>query len=169
MMIIFQIIMSATVSFSESVPVEFNHTVETCLSAQSLWSHFDLALTNSKGSRLWPTKSSKVQGSGVSEEAIINVTYKAGLFSPTYSYRVSNISPLETFTYSAVPEDHPFEGGAQIDIIDHGEYRELVWDGLYQTPANARRHRRFFKKYSAKFFKQLNDNIGQLETVECSF
>lgn len=156
--------------------IDFSESISTCLTPAEIWREFSLAMSNSSQSRIWPDSESRVSGQGMFEAATIEVTYGTGFWAPTYSYILQNVRPGFEFTYMA-KQDHPFRGGARVSLhsiegtsLDRqNRYlrTRLDWIGSYEVPSNSNRARRFFERFSPRFFADLRARIRSMEQNSC--
>jgi hypothetical protein len=150
-------------------PLEFGRTIDSCLPQEALWKELDIALRDSRSSRIWPGKLSSVAGTGILDGQRIAVTYYSGWFRFTYDYLVRNVSPGQSFRYEAT-DRHPFIGGATVSVVTGASegLQQLKWEGVYWIDSNDRRGRNFFVDFSSRFFQQLEQNVRQMEKGVCS-
>lgn len=142
--------------------IQFEERISTCLSREILWEQFEWAFQDSQYSTLWPSSSSSVFGGGLLNGSQVFVDYQFGPFRPRYSYRIERVIDQRQFYYRAL-EDHPFEGGAMIQLLD----QELVWTGEYLTRPRDFLRRQAFSRFEKNFFEELNWNIKNLEKEHC--
>jgi hypothetical protein len=149
------------------VTLSFGTQLNTCLSAGLIWSEFAQAMIQSDRSRLWPDELSSVRGGqGLTEGARIDVTYHTRWWGFTYGYVLSDVVVDQGFVYTA-DGNHPFEGGARIDIQSlDAETRQLSWYGEYKVAAEDRRRQEFFKDFSERFFVALESRVRAMEQSE---
>lgn len=145
------------------VPIEFESEFTTCLSSQMLWEEIEGSMLNSENTWLWANGLSSVQGEGLFDGARIQVTYNTGLFSPTYTYFLEDVTEGESMTYTALQGNHPFKGGATLQLTESGNNTVFTWTGLYITKPTDWLQRRFFSRFSKNFFEQLALNIKNQE------
>jgi hypothetical protein len=150
-------------------PLEFGKTIDSCLPREALWNELDIALRDSRSSRIWPGKLSSVAGTGIFEGQRIAVTYYSGWFRFTYDYLVRNVIPGQSFRYEAT-DRHPFIGGATVSVASSASkgLQKLKWEGVYWIDSNDKRGRNFFMDFSSRFFQQLEQNVRQMERGVCS-
>ncbi len=150
----------------ERLPLKFDHQVQTCASAESVWADFQLALVDSSQAQIWPSDLSKVEGEA-KLGAKIYVTYGNGWFAPTYSYELIEYGG-QAFRYEA-REDHPFIGGARVSVesLPDGSGSILKWDGLYLIKESDARGRNYFNSFRRDFFEQLDQNLKTFEKTNC--
>lgn len=139
--------------------IYFDHEIKSPATAESLWNGFDRALTDSTNSSLWPSSSSVV-GEGLVDGSVIEVTYSMGLFNPTYLYRLSVNSQMRRFSYTTFTGEHPFVGGATIEIKALDDGGSLVsWRGSYDTSEGGFFARRAFSNFERRFFRELRTHL----------
>lgn len=148
------------------LPLKFDHQVETCASAESVWADFELALVDSTQARIWPSDLSKVEGEA-KLGAKIYVTYGNGWFAPTYSYELTEFGG-QAFRYEA-RDDHPFIGGAKVSVesLPDGSGSVLKWDGHYLIKESDERGRNYFNSFRRDFFAKLDQNLREFEKNNC--
>jgi hypothetical protein len=161
-------------SFSESfgltkqIEIPFGDKIETCLSNEDIWDDLSSALLNSEDSRLWPNAKSNVRGDGLVENGLIAVKYKINFFyRPVFKYFISDVVAYRSFSYTAT-EEHPFTGGAHLEIHDNGIRRKLIWQGVYHPKNESSLARDIFKNYSQDFFAELRKHFRHLEAEVCT-
>ena len=156
-MVLLKITLWGFLGFAQAdIPIQFENEITTCLTKRSLWIELERSMYTSKDSWLWPNDYSTVDGEGLFSDSLIKVTYDTGLFSPTYSYKLENVVDLETMTYTAVEDDHPFKGGATLTLSETSEATVFKWTGLYLTRPVDFLQRQFFKRFSKNFFEKIN-------------
>jgi hypothetical protein len=162
---LFYVIFWSFLGFSQSdIPIEFGSEITTCLSKQEVWQELERSMRNSNDSWLWPNELSQVEGEGVFNGARIYVTYDAGLFAPTYTYYLEDVEDGRSLTYTALEINHPFKGGATIELSEVAQNQTLLqWTGLYLTRPFDFIQRQFFNRFSKNFFEQL---AVQIKTQE---
>jgi hypothetical protein len=160
------VIASPLAQAEERLPLKFDHQVQTCASAESVWADFQLALVDSSQAQIWPSDLSKVEGEA-KLGAKIYVTYGNGWFAPTYSYELVEYGD-QAFRYEA-REDHPFIGGARVSVesLPDGSGSILKWDGLYLIKESDARGRNYFNSFSRDFFARLDQNLKAFEETKC--
>jgi hypothetical protein len=143
--------------------ISFSESIETCVEEAILWEQFEESMTNSEDSWLWPSRASQVRGEGMSEQAVIRVTYPFGLVSRTYDYTLSDITPFKSFTYLASKNNHPFTGGATVSLSRLNSKTIIKWTGFYQLEANQWLQNIIFSRFSKNFFRELKQRIKRFE------
>ena len=162
------LLMSVQVFAKDRIPIGFSHEVETCISKDKLWKQIELAAIDSRGSWLWPQKSSHVRGNGLIEGEALIVQYNLSIGEAEFGYEVAEVIEGQSFTYLAQPGNHPFEGGATVELERNGEGTKVLWTGRYYTDRTDFFRRQVFKNYAKKFFAELDENLEQAEMVECN-
>jgi hypothetical protein len=153
-------------SAEDRLPLKFDHQIQSCASADSIWADFQLALVDSTQALIWPSDLSKVEGAA-ELGAKIYVTYGNGWFAPTYSYELTEYGG-QAFRYEA-RDNHPFVGGARVSVepLPDGSGSVLKWDGLYLIKKSDSRGRNYFNSFSRDFFAQLDQNLREFEKANC--
>lgn len=152
-------------SFSD-IPVNFEGDFFTCLPKQTLWLELKRSMIDSEDNWLWANELSQVSGEGLTENAIIDVTYNAGFLSPTYTYRLEDVIEGVQFRYTAEESNHPFRGGALIVLKDTLNGSRFTWTGQYLTRPSDFIQRAFFNRFSKNFFRQIDINIKNQELID---
>ncbi len=164
--IIFLSLISPSGFTNDKLKIDFFKVITTCLTAELIWEDFTRALVNSNDSQIWPNQQSEVHGYGLYENSKIAVTYKSSLTTFTYSYYINNVKPGFSFEYVA-DENHPFEGGAMINILSTEQFRTLSWIGSYEVSKSDRLKQLFFRRFTVNFFASLERRILNLEKLNC--
>tara|TARA_B100001248_G_scaffold261335_2_gene252176 strand:+ start:3295 stop:3792 length:498 start_codon:yes stop_codon:yes gene_type:complete len=162
----FLLLLGAIVYADHSVLIDFENRIETCIAKEKLWNELEIAMYRSEDTWLWPNESSVVKGEGLLEAGEIAVTYSFMMASPTYHYRLQNIVPNQSFDYLATKE-HPFEGGASINLLDKDGAVVFLWQGSYLIPSDKWLQKQIFRRFNKRFFRQLEKNIHKAEADLC--
>ncbi|MBY0386379.1 hypothetical protein K2X05_14585, partial [bacterium] len=146
----------------------FGVDIDTCLSRDFVWNDFQKALKDSHSSKLWPQDSSEVQGLGIQDGTEISVKYFFNFFiQPTYKYQIIDVIEGQQFRYEA-NDDHPFRGGATLQLLEKEQGSRLIWVGEYLVSSNQSWAKQAFLKFSKNFFADLERRFKELEKTQCS-
>jgi hypothetical protein len=146
--------------------IDFEHHIESTLSADRLWALLEDAFVDSRTSPIWPRKYETLESEGLSAGATIHATYHIGPRNAPQTYQIPEYSAEERrFVYRNGPQ-HPLDGGAEVRVEPTGSGCVLHWVGGYDVeikPASlgAAAFVKFW--FEDRFFDTLRDNIAAAE------
>lgn len=134
----------------------FEHHILTSLPADELWGLMKKALEDSSKVDAWPGELSRLQRQGDQLEA----TYEILGTESTYRYDLEVDDAAKSFRYDAVPGQHPFAGGATVEVEGRGRGSDLLWTGVYEAGLCRLPQAAAFKLYfEPKFFSALRSGL----------
>ncbi|MGM0555328.1 MAG: SRPBCC family protein [Myxococcota bacterium] len=146
--------------------IDFEHHIESSLSADELWGLLEDAFVDSRTSPIWPRKYETLNSDGLAEDATIRATYHVGPRDMDQTYEIPEYDgDQRRFVYRNGPR-HPLDGGAEVRVESTEEGSILHWVGGYDVGASpsALGAAAFVKLwFEERFFDALRDNIAAVE------
>jgi hypothetical protein len=144
--------------------LEFEHSIETTLPPQKLWSLLTEALSGVTDNGFWPTRYSTISGQ-VEENGIVT---EMVFGSSRVTYRLTNVIPGTRLTYTPLPGE-AMQGQSHIEVLppSGGESgtevqgSTLHWYGTYEvssfSPIGLT-----IRLYEQLFFRALRKNLAKV-------
>jgi hypothetical protein len=148
--------------------IEFEHHIESSLSADHLWSLLVDAFSDSRTNSIWPREFETLRSDGLEPGATVRATYHIGPNDVEQTYDIPEFDDEERrLVYRNGPK-HPLDGGAEVRVEAQPDGCVLHWQGGYDVALKPQSlGAAAFTKlwFEERFFGRLRDNIRAMETT----